>query len=87
MKKIANICLLAALLMFTMTVSAMAAPINGAISFSGTSVANNEDLSQATAFTSFSDVVVSSTGGAEDYLGVMSGQNDPSEVRMPGSFE
>jgi hypothetical protein len=74
MKKIVNSCLLATILICIMALSAMAAPITGAISFSGTSVADNEDLSLATAFTNFSNVVVSTTGGTEDYIDVMSGQ-------------
>ncbi|MFH2043678.1 MAG: PEP-CTERM sorting domain-containing protein [Pseudomonadota bacterium] len=52
----------------------MATPIKGAISFSGTSVQDNANLSLATAFISFSDVVVSATGGTGDYDAVGSDQ-------------
>jgi hypothetical protein len=66
-------CLVTATICVT-AVSAMAVPISGAISFSGTSVTNNEDLSLATEFSAFSNVVVSTTGGTEAYAAVLSGQ-------------
>ncbi|MFO7569424.1 MAG: PEP-CTERM sorting domain-containing protein [Smithellaceae bacterium] len=74
MKNIFRIFCLATAMICVTAVSAMAVPINGAISFSGTSVTNNEDLSLATEFISFSNVVVSTTGGTEDYASVVSGQ-------------
>jgi hypothetical protein len=75
MKKMFKICCLVTAAICIMAVSAMATGINGAISFSGTSVADNEDLSLAGAFINFSNVVVSTTGGTEDYAGVESGQS------------
>jgi hypothetical protein len=74
MKKLFKICCLVTGTICIMAVSAMASPINGAISFSGTSLTDKEDLSVATAFTGFSNVVVSTTGGTEDYADVESGQ-------------
>jgi hypothetical protein len=74
MKKLFIVCSLAIVLIGTAAFNAMALPINGAISFSGTSVQNNADLSVATAFTGFSNVVVSTTGGTGDYAPVTSGQ-------------
>lgn len=74
MKKYFKICCLVTVTICVMAISAMADPINGAISFSGTSVQDNQDLSIATAFTGFSNVVVSTTGGTEDYAAALSGQ-------------
>lgn len=74
MKKLFTICAMVTAMIFVMTASVMADSINGAISFSGTSMQDNEDLSLAKAFTGFSNVVVSTTGGTEDYADVLSGQ-------------
>lgn len=74
MKKIYLVCFLAVALFGAMAADAIAVPINGAISFSGTSINDNPDLTLAAEFTSFSDVVVSTTGGTGDYSSVVSGQ-------------
>lgn len=74
MKIFFNIFCLVTATICIMAVSAMAVPINGAISFSGTSTTDDEDLAMAKKFTSFSNVVVSATGGTEDYADVLSGQ-------------
>jgi len=74
MSKYFKICCFVTATICVMAISAMADPINGAISFSGTSVQDNQDLSLATAFTGFSNVVVSTTGGTEDYAAALSGQ-------------
>jgi hypothetical protein len=74
MKKLLSVCSLVVVLIGSMALTAMATPISGAISFSGTSINNNADLSLATAFTGFSDVVVSGTGGYGDYSPVLADQ-------------
>ena len=74
MKKIFLVCLFAVSLSGAIAVNAVAVPINGAISFSGTSINDNPNLTLAAEFTAFSDVVVSNTGGAGDYSPVVSGQ-------------
>lgn len=74
MKKLFLVCSLVAALCGAMALDAMALPISGAISFSGTSVQDNANLLLAKAFTSFSNVVVSATGGSGDYAAVLSGQ-------------
>ena len=56
-----------------MAFNAGATPITGAISFSGTSISDIQNLTLATAFTGFSNVVVSNTGGTGDYATVPSG--------------
>jgi len=75
MKKLFVVFSMAVALIGVTAFSAVATPINGAISFSGTSVQDNVDLSLVTAFTGFSNVVVSSTGGTGDYAPVVSGQS------------
>jgi hypothetical protein len=74
MKRLFIICSLVILGMGVMAFNAGAIPISGAISFSGTSVTDNiDDLTLATAFTAFTDVVVSTTGGTGDYASILSG--------------
>jgi len=75
MKKVSLVCGLVIALMAVMAVDARAISIKGAISFSGTSVQNNLDLTLATAFTAFSNVTVSTTGGTGDYALALSGQS------------
>jgi hypothetical protein len=75
MKKLFVVCSLMVALIVSMAVKAEAIPIDGALSFSGTSVQNNLDLRIATAFTEFSHVVVSATGGAGDYASILTGQS------------
>jgi len=65
MKKLLTVCGLVVALISLQAFNAEAVSIYGAISFSGTSIHDNEDLTLATAFTEFSNVVVSSTGGTE----------------------
>jgi hypothetical protein len=74
MKKVSLICGLVVALIAVMAFDARAIPIHGAISFSGTSVQDNLDLRLATAFTDFSNVVVSTTGGTGNYSPVLTGQ-------------
>ena len=74
MKKLFLVCSLVAALIGGMAFSAEAIPITGAISFSGTHVTDNTNLTVATAFTEFSNVVVSGTGGTGTYAPVSSGQ-------------
>jgi len=74
MKKVYLVCLLVVALFSAIAANTMAVPINGAISFSGTSINDNPNLTLATAFTDFSNVVVSNTGGLGDYSLVASGQ-------------
>jgi len=74
MKKILIVCSLVVALIGFMSFNAVADQIVGAISFSGTTVPNDIDLSVATGFISFTDTVVSSTGGTGDYASVLSGQ-------------
>jgi len=74
MKKMFLACSLAALLVGATAFSAVAVPIDGAISFSGTDTQNNPDLSLATAFTGFTNVVVSTTGGNGSYSPALTGQ-------------
>lgn len=74
MKKIYLVSLLVVALFSTLAVNTLAVPISGAISFSGTSISDNQDLALATGFTGFSNVVVSSTGGLGDYSLVGPGQ-------------
>jgi hypothetical protein len=83
MKKLFLVCSLVAALCGAMALNAMAVPISGAISFSGTSVQDNANLLLAKAFTSFSNVVVSATGGSGDYASVLSGQ---SVISKPFAF-
>jgi hypothetical protein len=74
MKKLFMVCSLVVTLVVVMAFNAMATPITGAISFSGTETQNNSSLSLATAFTSFTNVVVSTTGGNGSYLPVNLGK-------------
>lgn len=74
MKKFLVVCSLVAALSCFMAVNAVALPINGAISFSGTSIQSDTSLLVATAFTDFGTVVVSETGGTGDYSAVDAGQ-------------
>lgn len=73
MKRLIFVCSLMVAVMGVMAMNVEALPISGAISFSGTSVQDNDNLSLATAFTAFSNVVVSQTGGTEDYEAVVAG--------------
>jgi hypothetical protein len=73
MKKLFIVFSLVVALISFMSFNAVALPITGAISFSGTAVQNNLDLSLATAFTEFTNAVVSTTGGTGDYALVLSG--------------
>jgi hypothetical protein len=73
LKKFTIVCSLVVALIGVMAFNAEATPIYGAISLSGTLV-NVPDLRTATAFTDFSNAVVSSTGGMGDYAPVLSGQ-------------
>lgn len=73
MKKLFLVCSLVVALISGMVFSAGATPITGAISFSGTSISDIQNLTLATAFTGFSNVVVSTTGGTGDYLTVPAG--------------
>ena len=75
MKKLFKVFSLVAVLSCVLAFNAMATPIKGAISFSGTSAQNNSDLLFATAFTGFNNVVVSTTGGTGDYAAALSGQS------------
>ena len=74
MKKILIVCSLVVALIGFMSFNAVADQITGAISFSGTALPDDPDLSLATAFTAFSNTVVSSTGGTGDYASVLSNQ-------------
>lgn len=74
MKKLLIICSLAVAVMGAAVFNAEAIPINGAISFSGTPVQDNLDLSLATAFTDFTNVVVSTTGGNGSFDSALEGQ-------------
>ena len=73
MKKLFLVCSLVVALTSVMAFNAGATPITGAISFSGTSLTDVPNLTFATAFTGFSNVVVSTTGGTGDYASVASG--------------
>jgi hypothetical protein len=73
MKKVFLVCSLVVALTSVMAFNAGATPITGAISFSGTSISDIPNLTLATAFTGFSNVVVSTTGGTGDYASVASG--------------
>ena len=75
MKKLFIVFSLAVALIGFMTFNAVADQITGAISFSGTAVQNVPDLLIATAFTAFSNAVVSTTGGTGDYAPALSGQS------------
>lgn len=70
MKKLFLVCSLVVALIGVMSFSAEATQISGAISFSGTAVPDNFNMNNATLFNSFSDAVVSSTGGTGDYAAV-----------------
>jgi hypothetical protein len=83
MKKLFIVCSLVVALISVMALNAEAVLISGSISYSGTSVNDNLDLTLATAFTAFSNVVVSSTGGTGDYASISSGQ---SVTFMPFTF-
>ena len=67
MKKLFIVLSLVVALFSVAAFNAEATLITGDISFSGTSVVNNANYSIATAFTSFSNVVVSGTGGTGSY--------------------
>jgi hypothetical protein len=73
-KKLLIVCSLVVVLIGVMAFGAVATQITGAISFSGTDTQSNTDLSVATAFTSFTNVVVSTTGGTGTYLPALLGQ-------------
>jgi hypothetical protein len=74
MKKLFLVCSLVVALFSVTAFNAGATLITGALSFSGTSVVNNADYSLATAFSSFSNVVVSGTGGTGSYAPVLANQ-------------
>ena len=74
MKKLFIVFSLVVALIGFMSFNAVADQITGAISFSGTALPNDPDLAVATAFTAFSNTVVSSTGGTGDYASVLSNQ-------------
>lgn len=74
MKKLFMVFSLVVALIGFMPFNAVADQITGAISFSGTALPSDPDLSIATAFTAFSNTVVSSTGGTGDYASVLSNQ-------------
>jgi hypothetical protein len=71
MKKLFIVLSLVVALFSVAAFNAEATLISGDISFSGTSVVNNANYSIATAFTSFSNVVVSGTGGTGSYAPVL----------------
>jgi hypothetical protein len=63
-------CLLLAITGFTLSAQAIATPITGAISFSGTSTIDGTSFVSATSFTSFEDVFVGSESALSgDYTG------------------
>jgi hypothetical protein len=62
MKKILKVCSCIVAFIGIIAFNAMATPIVGDISFSGTAVTDNADLMLATEFVSFSDVTVSGAG-------------------------
>ena len=75
MKKMLMVCSFVLVVIGAFAFNAEALPmIEGAISFSGTPVQDNLDLTLATAFTDFSNVVVSSTGGNGSYDPALQGQ-------------
>ena len=65
MKKLFTVCSCIAAFVGIMAFNAMAAPIVGDISFSGTSVADDFDLSKAKEFTSFTTATVSGAGSGD----------------------
>jgi hypothetical protein len=74
-KKMIMICGLVLALTATMALSAGATMITGDISFSGSTRFDNGNLNNATQFTSFSNTVVSDTGGTGAYASVAGGTN------------
>ncbi|MGE0087368.1 MAG: PEP-CTERM sorting domain-containing protein [Desulfococcaceae bacterium] len=75
MKKMLMVCSFVLVVIGAFAFNAEALPmIDGAISFSGTPVQDNLDLTLATAFTGFSNAVVSSTGGNGSYDPALQGQ-------------
>jgi len=75
MKKLFMVCSLVVALIGVMSLNAGADLITGAISFSGTSTLDDTDYTKATAFATFSDVVVSGTGGTGDYPVALAGKS------------
>jgi hypothetical protein len=75
MKRIVLFCSLVVALFIVTALNAGATLITGALSFSGTSTTNVQDLSQAAQFTPFTNVVVSGTGGTGSYAPVLAGQS------------
>ena len=76
MKKLFILCVLVVALVGFTAFNAGATLISGDISLSGTSITNNStDLTSATAFTAFSNIVVSTTGGSGDYIPGIVGQS------------
>jgi hypothetical protein len=75
MKKYFLICTLVVALTGLLVFHAMATPIKGSISFSGTSVMDSGNMILAKEFLSFSDVVVSATGGYGAYVSALAGQS------------
>ena len=72
MKKLFIVFSLVVALIGFMSFNAVADQITGAISFSGTALPNDPNLTLATAFTAFSSTVVSSTGCTVYYASVLS---------------
>jgi len=75
MRKLFIVCSLVVALIGVAALNAGATPITGNISFSGTSSTDNTDFTLATEFTSFSNVIVSTTGGNGSYTPDISGQS------------
>jgi len=75
MRKLFIVCSLMVAFVSVMTVNAMATPIKGAISFSGTAVTDNElNLNLATEYTAFNNVTIAGAGtGDYDAINVLSG--------------
>lgn len=78
MKKLLLICSFSVAMIGAIAFNAEAIQIDGAISFSGTSVQDVSDLSVATTLYDFTDVVVSTTGGAGSYT--------PALINQPVDF-
>jgi hypothetical protein len=84
MKKFLVVSTLMVLLIGLTAFTAVAAQFSGAISFSGNTVVNNNDLNLATAFTSFNNVFVTSVQGA--YSGIPTGAPPPVVTYTPFVF-
>ncbi|MBN1627508.1 MAG: PEP-CTERM sorting domain-containing protein [Deltaproteobacteria bacterium] len=75
MKKLFIVCSFIVAFIGAMSFNAMAIPITGAVSFSGTAVTDNMyDLTLATKYTAFNDVTIAGAGtGSYSGVGVLSG--------------